>query len=885
MGHAWARDASQAGSELLERGGEFAVLEECLRAVRCSSRGCLVLVSGEAGIGKTALLRRFCEEPGRSARVLWGACDSLFTPRALGPLFDIAQVTGGELARSLESGARPSDVATVLMREASGRSPPIVVFEDVHWADEATLDVLGLLGRRIESFPAMLVATYREELDRAHPLRVVLGELPSGGVRRLKLLPLSSSAVATLAEREGADAEQLYRQTAGNPFFVTEVLAVGGGEMPQSVRDAVLARAARLSSAARTLLDAVAIAPPQCELWLLEALAGAALERLEECLASGMLEAQARGLVFRHELARLALEESLLPNRRLALHRQALTALATPPAGASDLARLAHHAEAAADAQAVLKYAPAAAARAATVGAHREAAALYARAVRFADDAAVRVGLLDSQAREAYLTGDFAEAFEACGGALAGHRAAGAVREEAASLRLQGRLLLQFGRDEDAVAAGKRAIALLETLPPDRDLAVAYANLAELTMTREDPGQASAWGQRALEVAHEFDDSETASHADVYIGVIEAKRGDSAGSARLERTLEAAIDAGFEEVAAEAFNWLVREAVRARRFVSVDLHLARGVEYCSERDLGNWRQSLVAMGARADLDRGRWSDAAAGAARVLRTARTQASAPALARSVLALVRARRGDPGVDEALEFPVATHDAGVARQRPDPAPPPTSKMYLAAARAEIAWLKREPAAVLEATEDALDLAIRADAAWIVGELAYWRWRAGIVEEIPARAAEPYALSIRGDWRRAAECWTELGCPYEAALAFADADDEELLRRALNELQQLGARAAAAILARRLRERGIRSMPRGPRPSTRENPAGLTARELEVLALLVEGLRNAQIAERLVVSEKTVDHHVSAILRKLDVRTRAEAAAEATRWGLKRAG
>jgi DNA-binding NarL/FixJ family response regulator len=167
------------------------------------------------------------------------------------------------------------------------------------------------------------------------------------------------------------------------------------------------------------------------------------------------------------------------------------------------------------------------------------------------------------------------------------------------------------------------------------------------------------------------------------------------------------------------------------------------------------------------------------------------------------------------------------------------------------------------------------------VGELAYWRWRAGIVEETPARAAEPYTLSIRGDWRRAAERWTDLGCPYEAALALADGDDEELLRRALNELQQLGAGAAAAILARRLRQRGIRSMPRGPRRSTRENPAGLTARELDVLALLAEGLRNAQIAERLVVSRKTVDHHVSAILRKLDVRTRGEASAEAARLRL----
>jgi tetratricopeptide (TPR) repeat protein len=261
------------------------------------------------------------------------------------------------------------------------------------------------------------------------------------------------------------------------------------------VRDAVLTRVARLTSEARALLDAVAIVPAQVELWLLEALAGEHVAALEECLRSGMLVEGASGTVaFRHELARLALEDSLPPNRRISLHRKALTLLADPSTGPPDFDRLARHAEAARDAQAVLKYAPTAAARAASVGAHREAAALYAGAARFADKPSTRAELLDSLAREAYLTGDFAEAFEACSEALAAHHAAGALRKEAASLRLQSRLLWFFGRGEDAISTGQAAVALLETLPPDRDLAVAYANLAVLAATGEDAQQAIMWG-------------------------------------------------------------------------------------------------------------------------------------------------------------------------------------------------------------------------------------------------------------------------------------------------------------------------------------------------------------------------------------------------------
>jgi DNA-binding CsgD family transcriptional regulator len=240
--------------------------------------------------------------------------------------------------------------------------------------------------------------------------------------------------------------------------------------------------------------------------------------------------------------------------------------------------------------------------------------------------------------------------------------------------------------------------------------------------------------------------------------------------------------------------------------------------------------------------------------------------------VLALVRARRGDPEVwpllDEAWALAEPTQELPRLGQ-------------VAAARAEAAWLEGRPEAIVSETEAALDLARRRRAPWPAGELACWRRRAGVREQTGVDPAEPFALELAGDCRAAARNWAALGCPYDSALALAHVDESDAMRQALTELNGLGARPAAAIVARRLRERGARGLPRGPRAATRENAAGLTARQQEVLALMSQGLRNAEIAERLVVSRKTVDHHVSAILRKLGVRTRGQAAAEAVRLGL----
>jgi len=344
---------------LLERSAQLALFDDRLAAVRRDLRGRLVLVSGEAGIGKTALLRAFCDRP-RAGRVLWGGCDALHTPRALGPFVDVAEQAGGELAAVIGRAATPTAVAAALTDDVR-RQPAILVLEDLHWADEATLDVIRLLARRMGQVPALILATTRaDELDRSHPLRMALGELPADAVERVALAPLSLAAVAELAGTTGVDAAELHRSTAGNPFFVSEVLAAHGDAVPETVRDAVLARAARLDPEARTVLDAVAVEPMRVELWLLEALVEDGSAGLDACLASGMLRAAGSAVGFRHEIARVVIEEALAPHRRALLARRALEALTASIGRRADLARLAHHAEAADDAEAVLRYAIAA---------------------------------------------------------------------------------------------------------------------------------------------------------------------------------------------------------------------------------------------------------------------------------------------------------------------------------------------------------------------------------------------------------------------------------------------------------------------------------------------------------------------------------------------
>ena len=864
-----------AGREtpLLERAADLDALDASFTEAT-GSGGRLVLLAGEAGVGKTVLLRRFCERRANHARILWGECDALFTLSPLGPLADISTITGGELGQLVGAGGPPHAVAGALLRELARRDPAIVVIEDVHWADEATLDVLRLLSRRIATVPTLLVASYRDdELDRVHPLRLALGELSRRDVTdRLRLAPLSVRAVAELAASTDVDAAELHRRTAGNPFFVTEVLAAGGADLPATIRDAVLARVTPLSPPARRLLDAAAIVPGPVDLPLLRALAGDDVGQLDECLSCGVLDTAGAGVAFRHELARVAVEEALAPNARVALHSRALAALA----GRADSARLAYHAEGAGDGDAVLRFAPDAAERAATAGAHREAAAQYARALRFAGvlPTASRASLHERRSHECYVADQPSEAIEELHRALGCHRQLGERSREGDALRSLSSILWCPGLVGEADRAGREAVAVLEPLGPSRELAMAYANMAALAMNHEDTAGTAEWSARALELARRLGDKAIEIHALNSLGTMQFLVDGPVARATAEHSLELALRSELVEDALRAYANLAWAAVRHRAQSLANRYLEAATAYASDPELDLWWIYLLGYRARAELDQGRWSEATETAARVIRGRRASPLPAILALTVAGRLRARRGDPDpwspLDEALAL------AGPELQRIEP---------IAMARAETAWLAGDRARVVAETDAVAALAHRCDARWVMGEIACWRRRAGVVEPLGVDLLEPHALELAGAYEEAAAHWAALGCPYEAAVALAGADDEAALRRALDELLALGATAAAAVVARRLRERGAANLPRGPRPATRENPAQLTARELEVLALLADGLRNRQIAERLFVSSKTVDHHVSAILRKLGARTRGEAAAEALRLGLREPG
>jgi DNA-binding CsgD family transcriptional regulator/tetratricopeptide (TPR) repeat protein len=858
---------------LLERDELLATLQAQLE-LAVAGPGVLSLVEGEAGIGKTALLKAFAAMQRDTLPVRWGVCDALQTPRPLGPLHDIAAQHGGELRSALDGGADRLRVFGAFLEQLADE-PALVLVEDLHWADDATLDLLRYLGRRIARTRSLLVGSFRsDEVGPAHPLRLVLGDLASSGICRLAPRPLSLDAVRELSGELEVDVQDLHRRTGGNPFFVTEVLAAGAVGIPATVRDAVLARAARLRPSARAVLDAAAVAGPRIEPWLLQELTAAESSSVEECLATGVLRAEEGVFVFRHELARQAVLQALTPTRLLSLHRLALQALNSPATRPPEPARLAHHAEGAGIAEAVLEYAPAAAQEAAAKGAHRQAAQQLARALRFAPSAAERrAPLFDDYAIECQLGGLLDEAIDARQAAVDLWKQAGSPDRQAMSLARLAHLLVIAGRNAPGEAAMREAMALVKA---DTETAAAVATrrwAAHLRMLDRDVDDAIREGGIALAIAERLADRESVVHCLSTIGAAMVVGGRVAnGVDTLERCLEMATALQADFWVANVLGNLGSACGEAYCFDVAEVYLARGIEYCTERDIDFMRLYNLSWQALVWLYRGRWTEASAAAHAVLSDRRGAGIPRMMALIALGRIRARRGDPGAWEALDEARDLAGRTGTLQRVAP---------MHAARAEAAWLEgRGPDAAAEVAPG-LALAMRKRHAWFAAELSFWSVQGGESMQLPQFCAEnPFALEAGGRWQDAASAWRALGCPFETARALATGD-EAAQREALEMFEKLHARPMIERVRRALRAAGVRGLPHGPRESTRKHPAGLTRKEVAVLELLAEGLRSKEIAQRLNRSPRTVDHHLASIFAKLGVATRAEAVSAAYRLGV----
>jgi len=856
---------------LLERKSSLASLAAYAQEARRGD-GRLVLVAGEAGVGKSALVEQFrCEFP--DAHWSWGACDGLFTPRPLGPLFDLAERLGGELRELCRSRAAREELFRALLRQVSEPGTlDVVVVEDIHWADEATVDLLRFLGRRLAGAAVLLVATYRgEDLAAGDPLSAALGELVrQRSTRRIELLPLSAGAVRRLASSSGLDPAALYRLTGGNPFYVTEVLQAGMSAVPAAARDAVLARVARLSGPSREVLDVAALIGTRSDLRLVEPAAACPPPVLDEVLASGLLAEDGGWLSFRHEIARMAVEQAIPGHRRRALHARILAALEA--AGCDDDAQMAFHAEGAGDGAAALRYATAAARRAAELASHREAAAQFERALRFAagTDPETAASLWDGLAYEAGLLDRWQDAADASERALALWRRVGDRRRESATLAQVSVTMWRSCRGPEAAAAAEAAVAILEPSGPSAELAWAYAKLAGLWMEHGRAEAAIGLSRRAQELAGPSSLPEVLSYALNTEACAAATQGGN-WATPMHRALEIAVSGGLQAEAGRAFGNLHTLYCRQRRFDEAERCFAEGVAYCDEHDIGAY--SFCLRGERTDaLEKlGRWEESAALSEELL----TQSGASPVNRinplTSLGKLRARQGAPGCWGCLDEAAAAAD-GTGEPRPI--------LRVRLARAEAYWLEGQPGPAACEAELADDVSARCDA-WDRGAAAAWLRRTGSGRPPRGNLAGPYRLLAAGDWEEAARRWAGLGCPYEAALALLDAPAEAALREALDILTGLGAFAAARLARQKMRRAGIRSVPSGPRTATRAHPLGLTRREHEVLDLICAGHTNAEIGAKLFISAKTVDHHVSAVLAKLGAPTRNAAAAHAARLGL----
>ena len=864
----------EGASHLLERGEAWGRLQGALSAAR-RGRGHIVSLEGEAGIGKSALTLAFADGCRANTRVHLGGCEHLATPEPLGPLRDIARESQGRFAVSPVG--QLTTFESLLRLLTSGKGPALLVLEDIHWADDATLDALRFLGRRIRTAPVMVLVSFRnDEPDSQGRLASFWADMPRDARQRIELPPLSLDAVAQLAHRHGRTARDVFATCGGNPFHVTEYLEGEHDDVPRTIQELTAARAARLSAEARRTLECASIFPRQIDEAILRSIAGDADHAgVEECLASGMLQARGGVLAFRHELARRAINAALSPLRQRELHAAALDLLKAD--GERSAAELAHHAEqAGADAD-LVEYAVRAAAEAGALGAYREATAHLGRALAHGqalpDEA--RAQLLERRAFAAHFCGAFGDATAALEEATAIHRRAGAAIGLGNTLRIAAHVHWNLGDPELAEASAQEAVSVLSAEPESWQYAMALASQAQFDMLADRNEQAIPAAEEAMARAEVLGRWDVHLQAKTYLRTAQASTDFTAGLPALQATIAEARERGELDTLPRLYANLTSIMSAARQFDGLLEVMDEGIAACAARDQAPLEAYIRGSRAGVLLDMGRLEEALAEGENVVHGPYPRATVALSAMISLSRTRVRMGLPeggALDQARAFPTSQRD--LLRRVP-----------IAIADAEAHWLDGSRPGADERLAAVFDEAVATwSQLWNLGELALWLTILGrppqLTNAVAAELCEEHRAHVVGRWREAAALWAAKGCPYEQAIALSQGGEADQ-REAVAIFDRLGAAPAARNLRRRMRADGVRAIPSGPRSARRDDPAGLTPRQNDVLRLLVDGLANAEIAENLGLSAKTVEHHVSAVLAALDAPSRLAAAQIARERGL----
>lgn len=870
---------------LLERDNELQTLETAFQAV-AGSGGRLVLVCGEAGIGKSSLIARFTEGLAAPCRLAWGYCDPLTTPRPLGPVRDIAaEVLGPEQGESEEARYFEGLVQGI----AGVGRPVVLVIEDLHWADDRSLDWLKFVGRRIAMLPLLLICSFRDdEVDATHPLRAALGQIPAARKAQLTLTPLSLEAIRQMAGHTALSAERLMEITTGNPFFLTEVISQpdlplpgdpaphseAARMVPHSVADALNARLDRMPVDVVRLLEEASCWPGAVPQALLVGLGAVDTPvdtpgALAHAIRHRLLIATDGRLSFRHELARLAVYNRMVAPQRAAVHARFLAAL-TARNDKAALDMIVHHAEGAGDKAALLRHAPRAADAAAALGAHREAAEYLARAVRLTD------GLPPAEAAEiherwAYEAGLSmavdTEVIAARQKAVPLWRAAGCAERVGENLRWLSRLHWYRGEAEEAQRYIEEAIGLLERGSAFAAKGKAYALRAQFFMLKDRMAEAVTWGQRALTMADQVDDAELRVHALNTIGTARLFRGDTGGEALLRESLALSRAHGFHEQAARVYTNLSECLIELRALDRAEALLEEGIAFDAAHDLDAWTYYLVGRKAQLRFEQDRYDEAATIARDVLDRDNQTLLMKMPSMIILARTGLRMGEASAAERLAE--ALEAAGRIGE-------PQYLVPLRVAEIEHAVLSGTPEAGRAAQGWLQQLAPDLLSPRKRGEALFWARLAGLdggasdLRDLPSG----FGLFLSGQPRAAAVAFEQDASAYLAAWALVAAGAPDDLRTADALFRKAGALAARRCL--RARASGsaaadLGRLERGPYRAARKHPYGLTGKEQIVLRRLVDGQSNATIALHLGRSRRTVENHVSSILSKLQARNRVD--------------